>query len=116
MVHISDEKMVPAKAKNGMAVPNFKLHLCKTCAAVYHQEVLANSNCVNSKGLLIEERVRVVSITPERTVLRIIRTETNQSPQDWCVLTSRLPQPFWPVGEEISLSLTPLELEFLKGN
>jgi hypothetical protein len=62
----------------------------------------------------ISERVRVISITEERTVLRLIRTEADATPEDWSLLSLRAPA--LPVGAEIVMTFTPSELEWMKGN
>jgi hypothetical protein len=112
-VHISDHRILPAFAETR---PPELISLCDICAAEFQREVLTDSRPPSSEGVLIEEQVRIISITPEWTVLRLVRTESERFPQEWRILTALLPQPFYPVGEQISIALTSSELELLKGN
>ena len=114
-VHVSDRE-VAELSEEDVTNPNFNLHLCVACAEEYHEQVLSRSMLPGSMDGQLKERLRVVSVTGKRTTLRLIRTESEVSPQEWHLMTSRLPSGVWQVGEEITLILTPSELEFLKGN
>jgi len=61
----------------------------------------------------ITECVRVLSVTPEWTVYRLTRTDSDPVPVDWNLLTDRLPSR--PVGAEFRMTYSSEELEFLKG-
>ena len=56
----------------------------------------------------------MISTTPERTVLRLVRTDEDNEPEEWTLLTARLPDRL-QVGHEITISFTPAELEWMKG-
>jgi hypothetical protein len=98
----------------GQARPNeFEFHLCPACAEEYQQSQLSQSLFPGEPQRT--ERFRVVGITPERTVLRLIRAESDSPPEEWSLLTSRLPESFSPIGSEITMTFTPSELAWLRG-
>src|SRR5438094_931742 len=93
MVHIAEiPGMGSSAAAGGGMEPEFKLRLCVECAEIYER--------VGSDGFLsfppgeplITENVRVVDVDCTRTILRVIRSGSGSTTDDWCVLTSRLPQ------------------------
>ena len=92
----------------------FKLHFCEPCAAEYQRAKLSKCLFPDLNEAQITEQLRVMSVTLERTVLRLIRTEAEAMPVDWSLLTSRVGEA-WPVGAEITMTFTPSELEWLQG-
>jgi hypothetical protein len=91
-----------------------KLALCEACAEEYRHKEQSGSLFPNEREERFVERVRVMSVMPERTIIRLIRTEADATPEDWSLLTSRLPK--CPAGTEMTIRFTPSELEWLKGN
>ena len=65
-------------------------------------------------GPFLRERVRVLTVTSERIVVQLVRTESDSTPEIWSLLTSRVPNQ-WKVGMVGTIGYTPLELEWLKG-
>jgi hypothetical protein len=92
-------------------VEKVEQHFCEICARTRMQ----HAGALDRSPDIINATVRIVSVSPERTVLRVVRTETGSIPEEWSVLTSRLPKPFWPSGSEVDMTLTREELAWLKG-
>ena len=112
-VHLTGNRTTHS-GSGGQARPReFRLHFCPVCAEEYQHSQLSGSLFPGEPQKT--ERLRVVGVTPERTVLRLIRTESESPPEEWSLLTSRLPEPLWPVGWEITMTFTPSELEWLRG-
>ena len=112
-VHIHGERATSPPSGRDASGEVFELHLCEACAKEYRRTKLSRSLFPNEQDEQIIEHVRVLSVTPERTVLRLIRTEVDATPQDWTLLTSRLPKR--PVGTEMTMAFTPSELEWMRG-
>ncbi len=70
----------------------------------------------NDKGALKGERLRVIKSDADLTIVRLIRTESGPSPEEWTLLTARLGSD-WPqsTGYVFSIGYTPMELEYLQG-
>jgi len=54
-------------------------------------------------------------VSAERTVVRLVRTETQPTPEDWSLLTSRLPPQYGVVGIEFQVACSSAELKRLQG-
>jgi hypothetical protein len=89
-----------------------ELHLCCICAQEYRAAHATGPPLGEGQEKIIET-VRVLSVTPEWTVYRLIRTDSDRVPIDWRLLTARLP--LREVGAEFKMIYTHEELEFLKG-
>jgi hypothetical protein len=113
-IHISGTKSSRPHSGGESHTVVFTIDLCETCAEKYRRTELSRRLFPKEHEKQIVERVRVMSVTPERTRIRLIRTEAGATPEDWSLLTSRLPEN--PVGTEMTLIFTPSELEWLKGN
>jgi hypothetical protein len=92
--------------------PSLKLHFCETCYEEWRRESLASP----TGEPRTKEQVRVIESSSECTVVRLVRTESQPAPEDWILMTPRLPEKFRVVGMEFGIWFTPSELEFLKGN
>jgi hypothetical protein len=92
-----------------------KLHFCEACYEQWQSEKFARI-FPPGRGLPITEKLRVIESSPERTIVRLVRTESQPAPEDWIFLTARLPEKFCVVGMEFKISAIPPELEYLKGN
>ena len=91
----------------------FTLHFCSECGEEYEQDRLAR---LFPGAQPFHEELRVIQSSSEHTVVRLVRTESDPSPQEWRLLTSRLPEKYCCVGMEFGVTLTSAELEYLKGN
>jgi hypothetical protein len=112
-VHIHGKRETCTPSGRDSSGEVFELHFCEACAEEYRRTELSRSLFPNDHDEKIIEHVRVLSVTPERTVLRLIRTEADATPQDWSLLTSRLPRR--QVGTEMTIAFTPSELEWMRG-
>jgi hypothetical protein len=90
-----------------------ELHLCGICAQEYQRTHGITGRSLGQGQKKITECVRVLSVTPEWTVYRLVRTDSDPVPVDWRLLTDRLP--VREVGAEFRMTYAPEELEFLKG-
>jgi hypothetical protein len=89
------------------------LHFCIICAEEYRAAQGLNGRALGDGQEKITELVRVVSVTPERTVYRLVRTDSDRVPVEWRLLTDRIhPR---EVGAEFRMIYTPEELEFMQG-
>jgi hypothetical protein len=88
----------------------FEHHFCESCAS---RSPLSNP-VLRYGADVIQERLRVVSASSERTRVRLIRTESDATPEEWDLLTSRLPAKYAVVGLEFEVICSPEELEQLK--
>ena len=113
--HISGTKTTRLRTGGELSSDEFTLHFCAQCADEYQRTQRSQSMFPELHEEQITERVRVVAITPDSTVLRLIRTEAQPTPEDWSLLTSRVGEVGWPVGTEITMTFTPSELEWLRG-
>ncbi len=114
-VHISGTETTVPRSGAESSEEEFILHFCPSCAEEYRRTKSSQSLFPGLHEEPIRERVRVMTVTPERTVLRLIRTETDPMPEDWNLLTARVGRT-WPVGTEIAIAFTPSELEWLRGH
>ncbi len=89
------------------------LHLCIICAEEYRAAQGLNGRALGDGQEKITELLRVVSVTPEWTVYRLVRTDSHRVPVEWRLLTARSPRR--EVGAEFRMIYTPEELEFMKG-
>jgi len=60
-------------------------------------------------------KFRVISVSPEYTRVRLVRTEAEATPEEWTFLSSRLPPKYAVVGMEFGITCSPQELDQLKG-
>ena len=90
----------------------FEHHLCETCAST--SPLLKPAHKYGPD--VIRERLRVISVSPECTRVRLVRTETGAVPEEWSFVTSRLPPHYAVVGMEFGVTCSHDELEHLKGN
>ncbi len=93
-----------------------RFDLCRSCAEGYEQRLTSQSLFPERAEPTLTEQLRVLSVGAEWTVLRVIRTENEEVPEDWRVLTARLGESSYEAGQEITLVCTPSEVEWLKGN
>lgn len=63
------------------------------------------------------EVVRVLSISGECMIVRVVRTESNTAPEDWIFPAERLPEDWsgWEPGKEFELTISGRELDWLQG-
>jgi hypothetical protein len=115
-VHIAESRGDPPFSETATGSAEFTLHFCVACGEEYQQEVFARTLFPNSAEQPITEQFRVVQSSPDRTIVRLVRTESQPVPVDWSLLTPRLPTHLCSVGKEFTMTFTPSELEFLKGN
>jgi hypothetical protein len=94
---------------------SFTLHFCETCGEEYEREMFARAFPATGEPP-ITERLRVIERSSERTIVRLVRTESQPAPEDWILLTARLPEEFCEVGMEFGVTLTLSQLEYMKGN
>ena len=85
-------------------------HFCDQCGSQAVQAILHPPLEAGSR----REAVRVLSVSPTHTVLRLVRTASQPIPEDWTLLTPRLGTEL-PVGEEVEMTFTESELEWLQG-
>lgn len=60
------------------------------------------------------EELRVISRGPDCMVVRLVRTEAWAHPEEWRLVTSRMPES-WTEGFIGRMWFTALELEYLQG-
>ena len=89
----------------------FEHHFCELCA---QSSPLVNPSMAYGPDAATE-KLRVVSVSAERTVVRLVRTEKQPTPEDWSLLTSRLPPQCGVVGMEFQVTSSPAELKRLQG-
>jgi hypothetical protein len=63
------------------------------------------------------EKLRIVSVSPERMIVRLVRTESNTTPEDWIFPAERFPEEWldWEAGKEFELTISERELKWLQG-
>jgi hypothetical protein len=116
-VHIAESCGDPTLPDITTGKAEFTLHFCEACGDEWQkEEILARTLFPDFAEQPITEQLRVIQSSSERTVLRVLRTESQAVSEDWSLLTSRLPIDFRSVGKEFGMTFTPSELEFLKGN
>ena len=69
---------------------------------------------INNPGPQRSEELRVVTRTPELMIVRLVRTESSSYPQEWTLITSRMPET-WVGGFVGKMRFTLWELEYLQG-
>jgi hypothetical protein len=89
--------------------------MCVSCAQDFQQVQASRSLFPHLKEEPIAEQGRVMAITTDHLVLRLIRTETQTQPEDWVLLISRVGSVNWRVGTAVTITVTPSELEWLRG-
>jgi hypothetical protein len=87
------------------------LHLCAVCADKYHRSQAGRRLGAGQQP--IKELVRVVSVTPEWTIYRVVRTDSHRVPEEWRLVTNRVPAR--AVGSEFTITYAPEELQFMNG-
>jgi len=97
-----------------MEPPEFTLHFCSGCGEEYERERRAKLFPPSGEQPFYEQ-LRVIQSSSEHTVVRLVRTESQPSPEEWRFLTSRLPEKYCSVGTEFGVMLTSSQLEYLKG-
>ena len=110
-MHLSGNRRVDTVSGESKT-EDFEHHFCESCAS---SNPLVNPPLEHVADA-IREKLRVVSVSPERTRVRLVSTETDAVPEEWSLVTSRLPSDFRTVGMEFWIACTPQELGQLKGN
>jgi hypothetical protein len=105
------EVTVHVTHSDGDAGTTTKHDFCESCASSSPVVDLA----LRYGPDVISEKLRVVGVSPERTRVRVVRTEPQAAPEEWSFLTSRLPPHYAVVGMEFGIICSPEELEQLKG-
>ncbi len=112
------EALVHISVRHGEAAatepPEFTLHFCPACGEEHERESLAKLFPPSGEQPF-HEQLRVIQSSSEHTVVRLVRTESQPSPEEWRLLTSRLPEKYCCVGMEFGVTLTYSQLEYLKG-
>ena len=111
MVHLTGSRKVGAISDEPGSDEAFEHHFCESCAS---SSPLVNP-ALGYGPDVISEKFRVVSVSPERTRVRLIRTETEAAQEEWSFQTSRLPPQYAVVGMEFGITCSTEELEQLKG-
>jgi len=112
MVHVTGSRRVDSISGEPIANEEFQHHFCELCAS---SSPLVNP-ALRYGPDAISEKFRVISVSAERTRVRLLRTGAEAEPEEWSVLTSRLPPNCAVVGMEFGITCSPEELEQLKGN
>lgn len=112
MVHVTGSRRVDSISGQPSANEEFQHHFCELCAS---SSPLVNPALKYGPDA-ISEKFRVISVSAERTRVRLLRTEGEAVPEEWSLLTSRLPPDYAVVGMEFGITCSPEELEQLKGN
>lgn len=110
-VHLTGSTKVSASSGEADVEEAFEHHFCESCAA---SSPLVNP-ALRYGPDVISEKFRVVSVSPEHTRVRLVRTEADAAPEEWSFLTSCLPPQYAVVGMEFGITCSPQELEQLKG-
>jgi hypothetical protein len=111
MVHLTGNRQVDT-VSGETSTEDFEHHFCESCAS---SSPLVNPALACGADA-ISEKLRVIGVSPERTRVRLVRTDTDVVPEEWSLLTSGLPSDYLTVGMEFGITCTPHELEHLKGN
>lgn len=110
-VHVTGGRTIESPTGQPISNEKFEHHFCEACAS---KSLIANPELRYGPGTRTEE-LRVISVSGERTVVRLVRTETQPIAEEWTFLTSRLPPQYAVVGLEFRMTFTPAELEHLMG-
>jgi len=111
LVHLTGSRRVAAISDEPSVDEAFEHHFCESCAS---SSPLVNP-ALRYGPDVIREKFRVVSVSPARTRVRLVRTEAEAAPEEWSFLTSRLPPRYAVVGAEFGITCSPEELQQLKG-
>jgi protein-arginine kinase activator protein McsA len=79
-VHIAASRGDPPFSDAAIGDAKFTLHFCEACGDKWQQEMFAETLFPNSGEQPITEQLRVIQSSPERTVLRLLRTESQPVP------------------------------------
>jgi hypothetical protein len=109
-IHLKGSKTVAPHSGKEERIEQYEQHFCDECGSKHVQGLLHPPLEAGSR----RETVRVMSVSPAHTILRLVRTEGQTTPEDWSLLTSRLGTQL-PVGEEVQMTFTESELEWLRG-
>src|SRR5437867_11714800 len=110
-VHVTGTRRVDAVSGESNAKRKLWHHFCESCAS---SSPLVNPT-LNYGPDAIAEKLRAISVSAERTVVRLVRTEADAVPEEWSLLTSGLPSDYRVVGMEFGITCSPKELQHLKG-
>ena len=111
-MHLSGTRRVARNSGEPSAEEAIEHHFCEACAS---GSPLVNPALEYGPDA-ISEKFRVISVSAERVVVRLVRTEAEAQPEEWSFLTSRLPSHLAVVGMEFGITCHPEELDHLKGN
>jgi hypothetical protein len=113
-VHISGTRTMRPFSGRESNSEDLEFHFCASCAEEDRHARSAHTLFPHLHEEHQTETLRVMSRTPQHTVLRVVRTEEGTAAEEWTLLTSRLPDRL-QVGQEITVSFTPAELEWMRG-
>ena len=111
VVHLTGSRKVAAISDLPSVDEAFEHHFCESCAS---SSPLVNP-ALSYGSDVISEKLKVISVSPGRTRVRLVRTEAEAAPEEWSFLTSRLPPEYAVVGKEFGITCSPEELDHLKG-
>ena len=111
MVHVTGSRRIESFSGEPGANEQFEHHFCEPCASSNPLVNPALEYGLDART----EKLRVISTSAERTVLRLLRTETQPVAEEWSVLTSQLPPQYAVVGMEFEITSTPAELKRFQG-
>lgn len=114
-VHLSGWRRKLSESGGEERVENFEHHFCETCATELKESSPLLNPALSIGPGAQTEKLRVISVSSERTVVRLVRTEVQGTPEDWSFVTSRLPPKYAVVGMEFEMVFTEAWLERLKG-
>jgi hypothetical protein len=81
-----------------------ELHFCPICTGEYRAAHGLEGRSLGHGQPKATELVRVMSVTPEWTVYRLVRTDSDPVPEEWRLITDRVPAR--PVGTEMRITYT----------
>src|SRR5262245_62107327 len=111
-VHITGTRKVAPLSSGPNIDETIEHHFCELCVST---SPLVNPVLEYGPNA-ISEKFRVISVSAERTRVRLVRTESEARPEEWSFVTSRLPPPYAVVGAEFEITCSPEELDYLRGN
>src|SRR5580765_8641457 len=103
MVHLKGSRKAAAISDEPSIDEAFEHHFCEACAS---SSPLVNPALRHGPDV-ISEKFRVISVSPERTRVMLVRTEAEAVPEEWSFLTSRLPPKYAVVGMEFGITCSP---------
>jgi hypothetical protein len=89
-----------------------KHQFCEECGRQYVERIDPSHRDRSYR----RELLRVISVSAERTVVRVVSTDSAAAPEEWSLVTALLPPHIAVVGLEFRMGFSPTELEHLKGN